>query len=253
MGKMKLKLIIDVGNTLTKIALFKGQVMIRFKSIDRLTKNDLIEAITSFIDSGDGLEIQVAILSAVGKVPKDVMSFLSADFEFYELTHQTSSPIKNLYISPETLGLDRLAAVIGASQYYSNEDLLVIDCGTCITYDFLTSEKEYLGGGISPGIDLRFKALNTFTANLPLVNRSGHFDLIGKTTDDAIRSGVLNGVLNELNGTISNYKGNYPELKVLLTGGDVKFFDGKLKSDIFANSNLVLEGLNLILDYNIDE
>jgi type III pantothenate kinase len=253
MRNLELKLIIDIGNSLAKVAMFKGKDMLDIKSYSNINLKDLQSAISDFSNSDCGGKIKYAILSSVGNYPEEFISFLSNSFKFIQFSHHTKTPVKNLYASPHTLGLDRLAAVVGASLYFKDCNLLVIDAGTCITYDFLTSKKEYLGGSISPGIDLRFKSLHTFTAKLPLVYRSGQLKHIGDTTEDAIRSGVLNGVICELDGIINNYKEKYPRLRVILTGGDVKFFDGKLKNDIFANSNLVLEGLNLILDYNIDE
>jgi len=253
MRKSGFNLIIDIGNTFAKIAFFKEQELVQVKSLSKITYNDLLSVISDIDGFEKDATIEYAILSAVGDYPKELISLLSNNFRFIKFTHLTKTPVKNLYASPQTLGLDRLAAVVGATQYLNGHDLLVIDCGTCITYDFLTSKNEYLGGSISPGIEMRFKSLNNFTANLPLVNRFGKFELIGDTTENAIRSGILNGVIKELDGIIAEYHINYPELKVLMTGGDVKYFDGKLKNDIFANSNLVLEGLNLILDYNIDE
>ena len=247
-----MNLVIDIGNTLTKIALFEHKNMIRFEAISDLSLIKL-KSIVSDFNALNNSKIKYAILSAVGKIPNDVVPFLSDEYNFIQFTHLTKIPIKNIYESPVTLGLDRLAGVVGASAQIQDKDLLVVDCGTCVTYDFRNRKKEYLGGGISPGIDMRFRALNTFTANLPLVSRSDQFELIENTTERAIRSGVLNGIIAEMDGNINEYKKKFPEIEVIFTGGDVNFFDRKLKNDIFANSNLVLEGLNLILEYNIDE
>lgn len=247
-----MKMIIDIGNTLAKIALFDHDNMIGFKVIDDLSLISLKSIVSDFCTLNNS-KINSVILSAVGYIPNDVVSYLADEYNFIQFSHLTKIPIKNIYASPETLGLDRLAGVVGAAVQFPDRNLLVVDCGTCITYDLINAEKEYLGGSISPGIDLRFKAMNTFTANLPLVSRSSQFELVGNTTVSAIRSGVLNGVIAELDGIINEYRNKFPEIKVIFTGGDVKFFDRKLKNDIFANSNLVLEGLNLILDYNIDE
>jgi type III pantothenate kinase len=162
-------------------------------------------------------------------------------------------PFKNLYGTPKTLGVDRLALVSAASAQFSGKDVLVIDAGTCITYDFITKENSYLGGAISPGLRMRYQALNNLTAHLPLLDtkRPDHF--IGQSTEQAIHSGVVFGVLNEMEGVIEAYKEKYSDLTVILTGGDANFLSKQLKSSIFANSNFLLEGLNHILQFNSTE
>ena len=127
---------------------------------------------------------------------------------------------------------------------------MIIDCGSCITYDFINSANEYLGGAISPGIRLRYETLHNLTANLPLLEKKKPKNLIGNSTESSIHSGVINGILIEIDGIVNKYKTKYPDLTVILTGGDSKFLSKRLKSSIFANSNFLLEGLNHILEYN---
>jgi type III pantothenate kinase len=161
-------------------------------------------------------------------------------------------PVVNLYATPLTLGVDRLAGVCGAQQIFPLQHCLVIDAGTCITYDFLDKEGKYYGGGISPGLKMRFQAVHTFTAKLPLVTPKGHVPLIGNSTESCIQSGVVNGVLAELDGIIDQYGKKFEGLRVILCGGDAMFFENQLKASIFASPELVLIGLNSILNYNVN-
>jgi type III pantothenate kinase len=161
-------------------------------------------------------------------------------------------PIVNLYATPATLGVDRLAGICGARQLFPFENCLVIDAGTCITYDFLDRDGKYHGGAISPGLQMRFKAVNTFTARLPLVSAIPEPPLIGNSTESCIQSGIIHGVISELDGIISQYQAKFPDLRVILCGGDTRFFENKLKASIFASPELVLVGLNSILIYNVD-
>jgi type III pantothenate kinase len=167
-------------------------------------------------------------------------------------SQNTSLPIINKYRTPETLGKDRLAGVVGAQHLLPACDILVIDAGTAITYDFITSSGEFIGGSISPGIAMRYKALNTYTDRLPLLNYYDNAKLIGDDTSTSIFSGVLNGAVAEMEGIIQQYREVYPGIKIILTGGDHNYFDKRLKIKTFAAPNLVLEGLNLILDFNIE-
>lgn len=149
------------------------------------------------------------------------------------------------------MGNDRIALAVAGSQLYPGRDVLIIGAGTCITYDFVSKNNEYFGGSISPGIHMRFKALNTFTDKLPLVQPENKPELIGNSTVGSITSGVMNGLYSEIDGIIDRYEKNFPEIQTILTGGDIIYFDKMLKNNIFANSNLVLKGLNMILDYNV--
>jgi type III pantothenate kinase len=167
-----------------------------------------------------------------------------------EFTYQTPIPIRNLYRTPQTLGVDRLAAVIAAYTTKPHHPALVIDAGTCITYDFIDEHGQYQGGNISPGMEMRLKALHEFTSKLPKIEVSGETPDYGYSTETAIRSGVIRGIEHEISGYIQHLKKNYPSLLVFLTGGNEFSFDTNLKSGIFADGFLVLKGLNRILDYN---
>lgn len=176
------------------------------------------------------------------------------NYKFIELSGKTSLPVKNLYKTPETLGKDRIANAAGANYYFPGRNVLSIDAGTCIKYDFVNSENEYSGGAISPGLDMRFKALHHFTAQLPLIKKmkSGGENLIGQTTKDSILSGVQNGVMAEISGIINQYRDKFKKVSVIITGGDSIFINTLVskKNRIFAVPDLTLLGLNIILDFN---
>jgi len=196
-------------------------------------------------------QLNKVILSTVKPYSEDLKRVLSEEFEqFIELDHLTDLPIENLYETPETLGKDRLAAAIGANELFPDQNLLVIDAGTAITYDLVSEKNQFIGGNISPGLEMRFKALNHFTGKLPLVSYSDVFQPIGKNTIDAIRAGVQNGILYEIEQCIDAFNRNYQNLRIIMTGGDSNFFDKKLNYSIFVNFNLTLIGLNRILEHN---
>ncbi len=196
-------------------------------------------------------QLNRAILSSVKPVDEEILQFLSGNFDlFIELDHQTEIPIKNLYESPETLGKDRLAAAVGANELFPNQNILIIDAGTAITYDLVSEKNEFIGGNISPGLQMRFKALNHFTGKLPLVSHSDEFQDIGRNTTEAIRAGVQNGILYEIAQTIELFDKNYRDLQIVMTGGDSAFFDKKLNYNLFVHFNITLIGLNTILEYN---
>jgi type III pantothenate kinase len=175
---------------------------------------------------------------------------VSSYFNASILSEKTNVPIINKYKTPNTLGKDRLAAVVGASFLFPKKDILIFDAGTCLTIDFVNARKEYLGGRISPGIEMRYKALNTFTDKLPLVQQAKISTIIGDDTNSSIVSGVQQGVLAEVKSIISDYKSQNFDIITVVTGGDCFFFEKELKNSIFANPHLVLVGLNEILDYN---
>lgn len=196
-------------------------------------------------------QLNQAILSSVKPVDEELIRFLSQNFQlFIELDHHTPLPIENLYETPETLGKDRIAAAVGANELFPGQNILIIDAGTAITYDVVSEKNEFLGGNISPGLQMRFKALNHFTGKLPLINYSDEFQLIGRNTEEAIRDGVQNGILYEIERTIETFNRNYENLQIVMTGGDSIFFDKKLNYSIFVHFNLTLIGLNRILEHN---
>tara|TARA_R110002049_G_scaffold268752_1_gene445486 strand:+ start:10272 stop:11003 length:732 start_codon:yes stop_codon:yes gene_type:complete len=243
-----MNLVIDVGNSYVKLAVFEE---------DALKYKETIE-IRFFLDAVDGSLkkyplIKKAIVSSVGKTKKSDIAYLEKKLHVLQLTHETSLPFVNKYATPNTLGIDRIALVSASVFHFPNKNVLIIDAGTCITYDFVTDKNTYLGGAISPGIQLRYKSLHNFTANLPLLQAEIPENITGNSTNSSIHSGIVCGVLNEIDGAIATYKGKYSDLTVILTGGDANFLSKQLKSSIFANSNFLLEGLNTILQFNNNE
>jgi len=236
-----MKLVIDIGNTLAKLAVFEQDNI-----IDYLIEKEINdEKINLFILK---YEIKSVIISSVRG--NETFKMLKK-YKLLHFSSVTPVPFKNCYHTPETLGLDRVAGVVSAMQQFNNSNVLVIDMGTCITFDFITAKKEYLGGGISPGFEMRFKALHHFTGKLPLIEYDKtQNNIIGKSTVSSIISGVYNGVKNEVEGTIQQYISQYPDVKIIVTGGDKKRFDLEPKNRIFADEFLVLKGLNEILNYN---
>ena len=239
-----MNLIIDIGNTATKIAIFEeGEI----KETIRCS-NQSLEGLTVLCDR---YPIRKGILSSVISISEDIRRQLEQlPFPVLEFTYRTPVPIRNLYRTPQTLGMDRLAAVVAAYTQRPECPALVIDAGTCITYDYIDELGQYHGGNISPGVEMRFKALHTFTDKLPHVAASGETPAYGNSTETAIRAGVIRGIEHEIRGYIEQLKKNYPSLLVFLTGGNEFSFDTNLKSGIFADGFLVLKGLNRILEYN---
>jgi type III pantothenate kinase len=244
-----MKLVLDFGNTLIKIASFVGE---EIDKLMRFSNEDfsIIQNYLSGFSEATYNKIPV-ILSSVINYPESFSAFMHEKFNFIELNANTNIPIINKYKSPSSLGKDRLAAIVGGNNLFPGSNVLVIESGSCITYDIITQNDEYLGGGISPGVSMRFKALHTFTDKLPLLSYTDYSELIGRTTEESILSGVLNGVASELEGIIEKYQEEFEDLKIILSGGDMNYFDKRLKNNIFAVPNLVLFGLNVILEYNV--
>lgn len=240
-----MNLIVDIGNTLVKIAVFQNDTLLEKQTVEISEVDDLLKKIFR-----DYPNIQKSILSSVGKLPKVVLENLKTHCDVMILNANLKFPFKNLYATPNTLGVDRMALVTASVKHNPNQHVLIIDSGSCITYDFITKDNEYLGGAISPGIRLRYKSLHDFTANLPLLDTEMPKSIVGDTTAAAIHSGVVIGIVKEIDGVIDDYRENYSDLTVILTGGDAIFLSKQLKNSIFANSNFLLEGLNFILEYN---
>lgn len=239
-----MNLIIDIGNTTAKVAVFDGCEMVEILTESNQSLNCLDALRSKYC-------IRQGIVATVIDLNEQVLACLAAlPFPLLWLNHETPLPVVNLYETPETLGYDRIAAVVGANERYPHKDVLVIDAGTCITYEFIDSKGQYHGGNISPGMQMRFKALSQFTGRLPLVDANGRQLPMGRDTETAIRAGVLKGMEYEISGYITSLKHKYPELLVFLTGGDEFSFDSNVKNVIFADKFLVLKGLNRILNYN---
>lgn len=242
---MAQQLIVDIGNSSAKIALFDGDTLIEQLCVSH-------EALPRTLrEQAAHTPIKAAILSSVIPLGEELESTLEAlPFPCLGMSAQLKMPFRIAYKTPDTLGPDRLAAVAEAWAQCPGRNLLVIDAGTAITYDVVTADGIYHGGQISPGITMRFKALHQFTGKLPLVSREGERTPIGNTTETAIREGVLQGVDREIEGYIHEYSQKYPDLLVFLTGGDAFFLDNRVKSRTFADNLLVIKGLNRILTLN---
>jgi type III pantothenate kinase len=248
-------LAVDIGNTRIKVAVFEGSTLLEqyyIKSSD--LQNELQFILNKY------KKVTKIVVASVGNIQKEAflefkslvnIHFISSDFPF---------PFTNTYSTPNTLGIDRLVLASGAVLKYPKQNRLVIDAGTCITYDFIDENNNYLGGAISPGIRLRFESLHNYTAKLPLQtlelikdqdSELQKIPLIGNSTFEAINSGVINGVINEIEGFISQYEVEYPKFIIILTGGDAEFLAIRLKNTIFANSNFLLESLNQTFQHKI--
>ena len=243
--KVKTALSIDIGNTRTKFGLFDQRGIVEVK----IFKNEDLSESMHLLNK---LSFDGVIISSVNSAVEKELEILLTAYNVIRLSHKTPLPIKIDYKTPETLGRDRIAGVIGAMSQFKLKDILVIDAGTCVTYDFLTHKKVYLGGAISPGVQLRLRAMNNFTSKLPLLYWEGECkpNCIGNTTISSMLSGAINGLIEEIKGFIVSYEKQYPNLKIVITGGDANFFEKELKNGIFADPNLVLKGLNEILLYN---
>ena len=244
-----MNLVLDLGNSYGKIAVCDGKRVVEAATYEKITSRE----IAYFHARYTGLK--GAIISSVVNYSREIIDYLSNLYSTcIELDHATPIPLKNLYRTPDTLGYDRIAAAVGAYTNYPGKNVLVIDAGTAITYDIVTSKGEFLGGNISPGLEIRFKALNKHTSRLPQLERPDvKPPLVGSSTREAIQSGIVNGLLFEIDGFIGAISQNYPKLQVVLTGGDANYFVGKLKSSIFVDLNLNLIGLNRILEHNAAE
>lgn len=240
-----MNLTIDIGNTRNKFAVFNKNEIVEVIIDDNVSVSTIQNLLIKYP------QIENAILSAVKNIDSSILSFLNTHLHYFiELNELSKLPIENCYKTKDTLGKDRLAAVIGANNIFPNRNVLVIDMGTAITFDLINKNKQYEGGTISPGLEMRFKALNHFTNKLPLLQKNENDLTIADNTKDAIISGVQNGISFEVDGYINALKNKYDDLKIILTGGDAIFFDKKVKNSIFVNLNLNYIGLNQILEHN---
>jgi type III pantothenate kinase len=239
-----MQLVIDIGNTRVKAAVFEQKELKHFFVYDS----------TGALLNADLISQYKASHCIVGTVVNKIETFvndLKKQSDVILFSSETPIPIKNLYKSAHTLGSDRLAAAIGANAVARNTNVFVVDAGTCIKYNFVNENNEYLGGGISPGLQMRFKAMNQFTSRLPLLEADPEFnELIGTDTSGSMHSGAQMGAVAEVQGFIDGYASRFNNLKVFLTGGDADFFAKRLKKPIFADQFLILKGLNEILEYN---
>lgn len=240
-------LVIDIGNSNSKLAVFKHKELVFYQRFTTLEHDSIIEIIDKF-------KVKNVTVSSVNQDISELTKFLQQKINYIPFSTTIKTSIKNNYETVDTLGLDRWAKVIAAHCLYPNEACLMIDVGTCITYDVLSSKSEYSGGSISLGINMRFKALHHYTGRLPLINWNKNDEIIpdGNNTENALKSGVLQGVINEIEGFIALENRKNTALKVILTGGDADFLNKQLKNSIFANQikhdpYLVLKGLNEVI------
>jgi type III pantothenate kinase len=242
-----MNLIIDIGNTRIKAAVFENDKLLEVLQFDEKLLIEKVEDLAIKYNFTHG------IISSVKEISDVELKKANSIVPFIMLNSSMKLPFVNLYKTPKTLGVDRIALVANAVNKYPTKNVLVIDAGTCITFDFVNTEKEYVGGAISLGIEMRYKALKEYTSKLPFLEKKYPENFIGNTTEENIHSGVINGVLQEINGVIKQYEKENSFLTIVLTGGDTYFLAKQLKSSIFANPNFVLEGLNTILIYNNKE
>ncbi|MCF8454180.1 MAG: type III pantothenate kinase [Pedobacter sp.] len=239
-------LVIDIGNSRTKFAIFHKRKLAESGTIEKLDTIQLSLLL-------DNHKISHSIISSVNDEISKLEDLLKERTKYIRFTASLKAGVINKYKSPETLGLDRFAAVIGAKSLFPDTNCLVIDAGTCITYDAVDNAGVYEGGSISPGLKMRLKAMHKFTGRLPDVELSDYKDWRGYDTPSAMLSGVLNGCTEEVRGMIEIYRSRYPGLLVILCGGDAIFFDTRLKNSIFAHTlktepDLVLFGLNEVIE-----
>ena len=239
-----MNLIIDIGNTATKIAVMTESEVILRERVERFD----VERLEALLEAYPAID--KAIVASTGTKVECVCEVLRSKVAYFvEFTPSTDIPLKNGYKTPETLGADRLAAAVGAQSLYGERDMLIVDFGTAITYD-LVSGGVFRGGNISLGVGARFRALNDYTAALPLCSPTDEKLELGRTTREAIEQGVMSGVEYETEGYISRFCEKYDNLCIIFTGGDAKYFVNRIKNTIFANCDLTLYGLNQILEYN---
>ncbi|MCS6979368.1 MAG: type III pantothenate kinase [Flavobacteriales bacterium] len=241
-----MKLAVDIGNSYVKWAILRGTDIL---SIDEFEPASLPVKIRH-LDPTAGT---TGIIATVKALHPNIVAALKEKGHFIFLDSKTPIPIANKYQTPETLGADRIAAAVGGNMEFRGVDLLIVDCGTCLKFDFVNRQNEFLGGGISPGLKMRFAALNNYTDKLPLIHirpDQKEFMLIGDNTENSITSGVVNGIVAEIDGIINRYKETHPHLRVILTGGDAPFLNGRIKNPVFLRQNLVIRGLAEILNFH---
>lgn len=236
-------LTIDIGNSFAKLAIFDFGEIIHKERYHKLLVGNVDQLYAKY-------GFSKAILSSTRVLDRRVILAIQKKYDMIILDHNTKIPIENLYRTPETLGKDRLAAVIGAYVQYPKQNCAVIDLGTCNTFDLIDKKGTYHGGNISPGVDMKLKAMNHFTSKLPLPERVYNDDPMGKDTTSALQNGAFWGTIFEIESFINRMNALFASLNVILTGGDAKIFGSKLNSKIFVAPNLVLIGLHEILKYN---
>jgi type III pantothenate kinase len=239
-----LNICIDIGNTNAKAGVFEGEELLRI--VDNLSDRSIIKLLKNLMPEHI---IVSSVRKGIGRILKEAVKITHTVL----FDHATPVPFTNAYLSPKTMGLDRIAAVAGARHLFPHQNCLVADIGTCITYELLDKNDNYHGGGISPGVEMRLKAMHKFTAKLPKLQPKGNVELIGRNTSECMLSGATVGALAEVEGIILKYQQYFEDLTIIFCGGGANFFESKIKGHIFAVPNLVLIGLNEILRFNLNE
>ncbi|MEM0933603.1 MAG: type III pantothenate kinase [Bacteroidota bacterium] len=240
-----MNLVVDIGNTMTKYAVFENRTVIHTETSESQVFVSQIKQLFQTFP-----KIDRALISSVGKLENKEKEVLALFCKVHVLSVNSRIPFKNHYATPLTLGMDRIALITAAFYQYHKRNVLVIDAGTCITYDIINEAGEYIGGAISPGLQMRYNAMHVQTERLPLLKPEDILDFIGNSTETCMHSGAINGMVQELDGVIDQYHARFHDLTVILTGGDAQFFVKRLKNSIFANSKFLVEGLNCLLEYN---
>ena len=239
-------LTIDIGNTRIKCAVFENNNLVElFIFRDEELRKEILKILKRYP------EITTLVAASVGKIEKSAFTFIENQLKVEWIDHESPFPFINEYETPSTLGIDRMILAAGAVLQFPNQNRLIIDAGTCITYDFVDQHNIYKGGAISLGLSLRYKALHHFTAKLPLIDTNYPETYIGNSTSESIHSGVVNGLLFEIDGFLNKYEADYSKFTIILTGGDTVFLAKRLKNTIFANSNFLLESLNHTYQHKI--
>ncbi len=243
---MSINLCIDWGNTNVKAAIFDGDTLQKQYTF---SAENALEKVTHILETDKPVK---AILCSVVNHDHEVEQLVKSKIRsLVVMDGQTRTPINNAYLSTESLGPDRLALVVGAHIHHPNKNNLVVSLGTCITYNLVQKNKTFRGGAISPGLRMRFIAMNTLTDKLPEITVQGDLMLLGYDTETCMRSGAVFGMACEIDGMIKEFESQYPDFNAILTGGDAPYFAAKIKSKIFADPDLLVKGLNLILNYNV--
>lgn len=242
-----MNLTIDIGNTRTKVAVFDGDSLI----VEEKYEHTCIPQIQALVSKYRPSHLAYCSVAAEDPEMERALSVLPC--HVFHITGETPAPVRVCYKNPKTLGADRLAAVVGAVTLQPMTDLLVIDAGTCITYDLVDAAGLYLGGNISPGVEMRLEALHAQTARLPRIDADADYEVpdLGYDTESAIRAGVVRGIGYELQGCIRHWQKRYPALRIFLTGGDRYAFSDAVRKNILTDSHLVARGLNSLLRHNI--
>jgi len=237
------KIIADIGNTSLKLACFRDKELLKALRVNATQELEIEEAFQKLLVYKP---VHVYWATVTGKNKLVDKHLKKSGLPHTQITRKWQTPVKNKYLSPDTLGIDRIANAVAAAALCPKTPVVVIDTGTCIKFDFVNKNNEYFGGSISPGIDMRFKALHAFTGSLPLLSRSEEVFLIGRNTEESLNSGVLNGALAEVNGILDQYLMTHKNLQIILTGGDQAIFERNIKLSFLSQPWLTLHGLNEI-------